>query len=567
MKKHAHSVKFIGGGKANDHLLGSGGRDVVVGRQGDDWIHGGAGNDLLAGDDLSGGKFWGWIYGGCWHARGTGNDFLDGGAGSDLVLAGRGNDIANYTLQENLRSHDVYDGGKGFDTLQLSLTYGEARLAAVQADIAAFGKFLDCRADPRSDHGKTFEFKSFDLDARNFEALEVKLVNTAPRAGDDADATSEDAPLAITPGKLLANDADPDHLDVVGVVDADALSALGAQITLGDDGSLTYDPTHALTLQQLAAGATIVDTFDYAIADLASATSTATVQITVTGVNDAPVAQDDAVTVAVSSGGQVDERVITFDGAASAGNVDGYAFAGFSLFGFAGVGGSAMGAAATGNDNVGGDFDADGALTRVDNQDFALKSLSIAAFFVEPTVTIVGYNDGDPVAGAEVSLVLNAAYKTVDFGAAWASVDEVRFYGDLDPDQGMAGDYILIDNLSVASGSGGGAGAAEPIDIDVMANDSDVDLGAILELLDFQATSELGATISRNPDGTLRYDPSAVDEILALAPGESATDAFEYTVSDGNGGTDVATVHVELLGGGETSPFAGLLGAPDVDLL
>jgi VCBS repeat-containing protein len=566
MTKRADWIKYSVGSKGNDHLQGSTAKDVIIGRQGDDWIHGGAGNDLVTGDDVSGGKLWGWMFGGCWYARGGGNDYLDGGSGSDLVLAGRGNDVANFTLQENLRSHDAYDGGKGFDTLQLSLTYGEARLGSVQKDIAAFETFLECRADPRSDHGKTFEFKSFDLDVRNFETLKIEFVNAAPSARHDAVATDEDTPLAIAPASLLANDSDPDHLDVLTVIDADALSALGAVVTIDADGNLGYDPTEALALQQLAEGVTAIDSFNYRIADLGSATATATVQVTVTGVNDAPDALDDAVTLQVGSGGGTVKHLITFEGATDPLDVDGFRFEGFYISDMFGEGNflSYMAAAGTSNNNAGGGSDADGAVRHADGQDFSLLSLSIAAQNVEPTVTIVGYNDGAPVDGAMLTKMLNAGYAHIEFGPAWGSVDEVRFYGAVDPDQGVLVDYMQIDNLQVAVGGGGGGGEAAPIDIGVLANDTDIDRGDVLELLSFDDTSEMGAAISLNPDGTLHYDPSEAD-FSTLAPGEP--DTFEYMVSDGKGGTDVATVSVTLLGADEPdSAFNGLLSAADVNL-
>ena len=124
MTNRAEWIRFIVGSSGDDDLMGTAGRDVILGRNGADVLEGGAGNDILVGDDVH------WSWNRCYWGKSTGShdDYLDGGAGSDLLLAGRGNDVANYTFSENLQSHDIYDGGKGVDTLRLTLT--QAELAA-----------------------------------------------------------------------------------------------------------------------------------------------------------------------------------------------------------------------------------------------------------------------------------------------------------------------------------------------------------------------------------------------------------------------------------------------------
>lgn len=656
------------GTKNDDVLAGTDRNDKLFGGKGDDKLFGLAGNDKLDG--------------------GKGNDTLDGGAGNDKVFGGRGDDIALYSMAGNLGAnfadigtHDVYDGGSGFDTLRLALTYGEFQLASVQEDIAAFQAFLADKADPRSDHGKTFHFQSFDLDARNFEALGYDLVNTAPTAHGDAAATNEDTSLVIAAPGLLSNDSDPDHLDVLAVTGADAASALGAVVLVDTNGSLSYDPSAALALQQLAEGTTTTDTFSYTIADLAGATSTATVQVTVTGVNDKPVAaadskagdEDHAVignvlandtdvdigdtlhvsavngssaavgsTIALASGAlltmsadgsysydpngkfeylavdksatdsftyvaadnhgatsnavtveltingvndapaAVDDVVaptggggqtvslITFEGVnfpTPPTIADGYSFAGFFTFQGAGVGGTNVAAVGTQANSASTDG-ADGAVARADGQDFSALSLEVASNFGAFSLIILGFHDGSQVADFDDPIAVNPrgqGFTTVDFDANWSSIDELRFYADVD------NDFILLDNLQVATGSTGGRiGVSEdkPINIDVLANDKDVDLGDVLHVSDFSATSKMGAAITLNADGTLHYDPTSAADIQALAQGETATDTFSYTASDGHGGTDVASVSVALFGVDEAvQPFTGSLLAPDVDLL
>ena len=78
-----------------------------------------------------------------------------------------------------------------------------------------------------------------------------------------------------------------------------------------------------------------------------------------------------------------------------------------------------------------------------------------------------------------------------------------------------------------------------PVDIAVLTNDSDPD-GDPLSVVDF--TQPQNGTLVLNADGTFTYTPDA---------GFSGDDFFNYTISDGNGGTDVATVRLHV---GEPAP-------------
>jgi len=86
----------------------------------------------------------------------------------------------------------------------------------------------------------------------------------------------------------------------------------------------------------------------------------------------------------------------------------------------------------------------------------------------------------------------------------------------------------------VAADDSARTGANGAVDIDVLANDADPDE----DTLAVDSIAQPGNGIARiNPDGTVRYAP-ALDFI--------GTDTFAYTVSDGNGGTDTATVTVTV---------------------
>ncbi len=121
----------------------------------------------------------------------------------------------------------------------------------------------------------------------------------------------------IAHGSLLANDTDPEG-DVLSVVEHDAVSAMGAAVTVDPNGTFHYDPTGSAVLNALATGETAVDTFRYTISDSGTEqfVDTATVAVTVTGVNDMPVitGHDDGAVIedASATATETDSGVIRF---------------------------------------------------------------------------------------------------------------------------------------------------------------------------------------------------------------------------------------------------------------
>jgi VCBS repeat-containing protein len=275
----------LDGGDGNDILLGGNGEDTLDGGDGSDLLSGGNGSDTLDGGDgsdmLLGGNGSDTLDGGDGNDLldgGNGNDTLDGGAGSDLLLAGNGSDTLNYTLSENTGEFDYYDGGKGFDTLQLTLTSAELELA--QADIDAFYAFLETS-------GSYFQFTSFDLLVRSIEALEIVMVggeNTAPLAVGDIYDAFQDVALVIAGPGVLGNDADAENSPLTATLVTDPTNG---SVTLNADGSFTYTPD---------ADFFGVDSFTYMANDGALDSNAATVTVNVAGRNDAPVAGDDTIT-------------------------------------------------------------------------------------------------------------------------------------------------------------------------------------------------------------------------------------------------------------------------------
>src|SRR5207302_814027 len=116
--------------------------------------------------------------------------------------------------------------------------------------------------------------------------LTITAVNDAPVAVDDSYTTAEDATIRRASRSVMANDSD---------VDADALSAIlvsqpaHGSVTLNTNGSFSYVPV---------ANYNGSDSFTYKANDGVADSGIATVSISITSVNDAPVAVDDSYTTA-----------------------------------------------------------------------------------------------------------------------------------------------------------------------------------------------------------------------------------------------------------------------------
>ncbi|MEM1296265.1 MAG: Ig-like domain-containing protein, partial [Verrucomicrobiota bacterium] len=109
------------------------------------------------------------------------------------------------------------------------------------------------------------------------------------------------------------------------------------------------------------------------------------------------------------------------------------------------------------------------------------------------------------------------------------------------------------------------------ISIDITGNDTDIDSPAQDLEVDSIGTISSGALVTINADGEgITYDPNGQYESLAV--GETATDTFNVTINDSNGGTSTAQVSVTITGQNEI-PGAGsntastdeatVLNAPD----
>ncbi len=235
----------VNGTDLRDIIITFGGNDSINARGGDDLIFSGAGNDTIAagsGNDIV--------------DAGAGDDAIGAGAGSDIVIGGRGFDTAVYA--GSIEDFDIGLPSRWNSTVTVrDLSNGDTdRLTGIEA--LYFG------ADDYT----------FYLDGRNNAVL----------ARDDAFSTGENTTLVLAAADLTANDSEFDG-DAITVTGVSATSALGATVTL-DNGTTSYD--QGTRFDSLGAGETLTDTFTYIVDDGQGGIDTATVSVTITGVNDDP---------------------------------------------------------------------------------------------------------------------------------------------------------------------------------------------------------------------------------------------------------------------------------------
>ncbi|MFK7737072.1 MAG: Ig-like domain-containing protein [Pirellulaceae bacterium] len=142
--------------------------------------------------------------------------------------------------------------------------------------------------------------------------ITLNPINDPPLAVADNYNTDENSVLSVGAPGLLDNDTDVDLPgDSLSAVAATTTSSLGAVVVINEDGSFSYDPSGVASIQQMSNGQSVLDNFTYQIEDSEGLTSANNVSINVSGVDDPPVAVDDAYSMGVGQSRLLD--VLTND--------------------------------------------------------------------------------------------------------------------------------------------------------------------------------------------------------------------------------------------------------------
>jgi VCBS repeat-containing protein len=347
-----------------------------------------------------------------------------------------------------------------------------------------------------------FDFGDIDADFQDFDASgnPVTLKPAAPTLAllaNDEDVDSDDDNTTLLLGAVHATEVPGDLLVTT--------SELGATVKLDiraerRETSIVYDPRSSVILNALSAGETIEDTFHYSVFDRHGARGIAKVTITVTGVNDVPMATDDG---------------------------------GFMVFedGSLGIPGSGL---------LANDTDPDQDANGPDD------TLAISTPFATTTAlgatlsfdgTTVTYDPGsievfDSLARNE-SITDTFTYTATDSrgGTSTATVSVV-VEGRNDAPVAANDLLEILENNTTSVNAAGGL-LANDVDVDINGTPPDDDPWVIPQR---GVTTPLGAALDIHPDGSYAYDANS-PAIDSLREGELAVETFPYTVIDNSRAT------------------------------
>jgi len=382
---------------------------------------------------------------------------------------------------------------------------------------------------------------------------------TAPDAVNNSYTTPEDTALIIPASGVLGNDTDPegDTLTVTAFT-----QPANGTVTIGSDGQLLYTPN---------ANFNGVETLNYTISDGNGGTDTATVTITVTGVNDAPDAVDNSYTtdedtpltinangvlgndtdpegdtLTVTAFTQPAHGTVTIDTDGKLQYTPNPKFNGVDTLNYTISDGNGGTDTATVTITVTGVNDAPDAVdnTYTTDEDTPLTiaangvlgndtdpegdTLTVTAFTQPTNGTVTIGSDGKleytPNANFNGVDTLNYTISDGNGGTDTATVT-INVTGVNDAPDAVDNSYTTDEDTPLTIAANG-----------VLGNDTDPD-GDTLTVTAF--TQPTNGTVTIGSDGKLEYTPNA---------NFHGVDTLNYTISDGNGGTDTATVTITVTG-------------------
>lgn len=437
--------------------------------------------------------------------------------------------------------------------------------------------------------------------------ITVTGANDAPTLASGTLAAMEDGPVVTLNLAPLGNDIDSDD-DGTTLTYAVVNSLPGGSASISGT-TLSFDP--GSDFQNLGVGKSTSFDLQVTATDAHGAVANNTVTVTVNGVNDNPDAVNDSASLTVLAAPAPSTQVYWVDwtsasiasttpgrdsvynvtgtitlpnktiGVTYHGQLTGYQLAGGTDFyvtkngGFGGPVSSTEGAGvytsgevANGpnNNDILRLYHADSARTLtfsepVDNLFFAIVSMNANGYLFDQDFRIVSSADSASDSGY---WGWTDSYTKIDlgdgrFGISTPETGNNEFHGVLAIDNAVKSltwtsqSHENWNGFTIATyGSASTATASG----NVLGNDTDIDIGDTLTVVAANSQTFVGnsvtlnlasgATVNVNKDGSYLYDENGA--FTYLGQDEQADDSFTYTISDGNGGTDTATVTINVTG-------------------
>jgi hypothetical protein len=399
----------------------------------------------------------------------------------------------------------------------------------------------------------SFTYRLVDGDKAASEAtitIEVLRTNDAPVAADDAVETEEDIPVVI---QVLDGDtdADGDELTVTEVSDP----ANGTVELDAATGEVRYAPAGEYSGP---------DSFTYTISDPKGATSTATVSVTVTPVNDAPVAVDDAgeteedvsVTIGVEDNdtdadgeipvitgvGDPANGIVEFD--AETGEVTYTPLANYNgPDSFTYTIGDAEGATSTATVSV--------TVTPVSDPPVAVDDAVETEEDASVTAAVV---DNDTDADGEIPTITDVSDPSNGSVEFDAGTGEVTYTPDADYNGPDSFTYTISD-AEGATSTGAVDVTVTPVsdppvaedDTAVMDEDASVVIAVVANDTDADGETPTLTEVGDSTYGSVDFDATTGEVTYTPSANYNGPDSFMYTISDAEGATSTGTVDVTVM--------------------
>lgn len=414
---------------------------------------------------------------------------------------------------------DLDGSGQPTGTVSRALAYGTL---TVDTATGAYTYTRDVAATEALAAGQSVS-DSFTVTVSDGMAATVSSTLTVSIAGgNDAPVAQLVTAAATEDAGVITGSVGSSDVDLPETAASYALDAAVAGLSLDTDGSYSFDPSHA-AYQHLADGETLDVVASYTVTDDQGATGSATLTITVTGTNDAPVV------VAATAAAVEDGPVVTGQLTDSTSDVD-LAEPGLSFQLDSEVAGLTLAAdgsysfdpshAAYQHLADGATLDVEAAYTVTDDQGASASGTLV--------ITLTGTNDA-PVAQAHAGTAREKS--GTDNAVAGQDATGDVLTGGTDIDVGDTRSVVQIEALT-------GTGAAQSVSADSSSDSGYVQVqGAYGQL-------RIGA------DGSYRYLVDELNaEVQALRiPSDTLQDVFRYTMADGSGATAAADLTVTIEG-------------------